>query len=193
MNRLAPTSLVLLLTGCVQMEVHVKLGEDGSATVRERLWLSRQLLEEFNPSADARDLRDELSRGAAIKRAAMMAEDARLVSHQRTEREDGSESVAVIRVNDIQALRFQAPFPAVKGHTDGFLHFVVEPCYSTRWASPDQPGYMALHVKTAGIPRHQRPKTRVPRGITPKEIQQLRELRPTFKEMLRGFRFRFQV
>ncbi len=193
MTRLTVLPIFLLLTGCVQMEVHVKLHEDGSATVRERIWFSKLILEQANPTAEATDLKQELTREAAIQRGSLLADGAKLESHQTSATEEGAESVAIYKVDDIEDLRFHAPFPAVKGHTNGSLHFTIEPCYSTRWASPDEPGYMALHVKTENIPNHQAPKTHVYRGISPKDLQMIREQIPLFKEMLRGFRFKFQV
>jgi hypothetical protein len=178
----------------VQLDVHVKLHEDGRATVTERLAFSRGILEQDAGSPGGWNLEKSLGREAALERAACFGEGARLTSHRSSSTTDGGiEAVSVYDLAHVHSFRFLPPFPAMKGHTNGLLRLTVEPCYSTRWASPDQPGWMALQIGTINVPKHGRPKGNVTRGASPKELQSVRDLHPLLKELIRGFHLKVTV
>ncbi len=186
----AVSILGTLSAGCMQLQVHVKLNEDGSARITERICFSRRLLDRQLTASKADSLALCLSRKNALARAKDMGSSVKLVEHKIIEKDDGSqESLAVFQAPDMNGVKIQAPFLGMKGHTKGHLVCVVEPCYRTRHASPDQPGWMAVHFHTRGFPKQssKRMAALPPEGPTPKELQRFREFLPAMAEMLKGF------
>jgi len=177
----------LALSGCLQLDVHVKLHEDGSATITEKLAFSKRLLDLEAGTIDKK-VRALLDKDSALKRLQFMGRGITLVSHDLHQTpEGGLESVAVYKIPDINDFQFVPPHLAVPGHQQSYFKVKVEPCYAQRWAYADIPGVMAVHFSMTDA--GQKPNTA--KEATPAAVQQLRELQPIFQEMLKGLRLKF--
>lgn len=192
MNWLRVVGLIVLLffvSGCMELHVHVKLNEDGSARITERMRFSRRLLDRKQTAPNGESLVSCLSKANAEARAKQMGSAVRLIKHEQKELEDGSqESVAVFAAPDLNGIRLHAPFLGLKGHQKGHLQCVVEPCYRHRWASPDQPGWMAVHFHRRGFPGQPKAKKgERPVGPSPKELQRYRDFIPALADTLKDF------
>jgi len=178
-----------MLSGCLQLDVHVKLNDDGSATITEKLSFSRRLLDQ-EVGADKKELRSLLDKETALKRMQHMGRGTTLVSHDLQEAPQGGlQAVAVYKIPDINDFRFVPPHLALPAHPQRYFRISVEPCYSQRWASPDKPGMMAAHFSVTDAPRQKEAAPAKP--LTPLELQQLRELQPLFRDLIKGFRVKF--
>ncbi|MFO7898187.1 MAG: hypothetical protein R6V58_03900 [Planctomycetota bacterium] len=106
-------ALLAALSGCLQIDTHIKLYEDGSATVTEKLRFSKRLLDlEAKQAADLR-LSSLLTRKAALDRMKHMGKGIELVSHKIHDVEKGArESLAVFRIADLNDFRYVSPFLA---------------------------------------------------------------------------------
>lgn len=102
---------VLLCGGCLQIESHVKLHEDGSATITERVCFSCRLLDLGDKEGAPVKLSFWLSKEAAEKRVSLLGKHVRLTSHKVTETaEGGKESVAVYEIPNIADFQYVSPF-----------------------------------------------------------------------------------
>jgi hypothetical protein len=188
--------LLALMPGCLEVDIHVKLNEDGSATVTEKLGFSEALLDLAAGSPrDAAILEKALSREGAVERLATMGTGVQLVSHEVGQRMRAGalykEATAVYQIPDINNLRLSPPFPNL--WTDGniCMTFLLEPCYERRPPNSigggiDLPGYMAVEYRFAasqpdGAARSVRRESLPP--LSPVQAQKIRDLLPAFADL----------
>jgi hypothetical protein len=185
----------LTICGCMQVVTRVKLHEDGSAIITERVQFSRRLLDLGGSKGSSLDIASLLTREAARKRMQHMGKGIRLVSHKVNDVEGGAkEAVTVFTIEDIRELRYVSPFLAYKDYTENnAVKCVLSPVYKGTW-SGRVAGDIAVAFRPLSRPQsHPRLKEGepVPKGPDPVELQVYRELRPIFKDMLKGFKLRF--
>lgn len=187
----------LLLSGCMQVETHIKFLEDGSATVTERLRLSRRLLELAEAAGDP--LPAILAKEAALKRLAGMGEGATLVSHEQRDAEGSAkESFAVYKIADINKLKYVSPWLDILDyHENNEVRFKVVPLYvcgssgGQVWA-----GQIRIEVKHPKPVKQKNYSTdpkknpNPPKEPSPVEQQIYRELAPVFRDLLKDFQAR---
>ncbi len=107
---LGSAGLSLALAACMQLDTHVKLHEDGSATVTEKLRFSRRLLDLSGKEGSEQDLAGLLAKEAALERVKGMGKGAVLVSHEVKDVEGGArEAVAVYKIDDLNELIYVSP------------------------------------------------------------------------------------
>lgn len=180
------------LSGCMQIDVNIKVDEDGSTTVTERLSVSRQLLESDTIAAtDKGRIVDRLNKTSALERVKCMGKGARLVRHELRRKDDGDqESVAVYHIPRLEDLQFVSPYLALPEHQKGYIKFKFWPSYFRHWCghwNADRPGWMGVNVGGYNL-RGTRPKP--PEALTPAQLQAYRELIPVFKDLVKGLRLR---
>ena len=98
-------------TGCLQLDTSIELHADGSGTVTERLGFSRRLIEMAENTPGPNELRQILTRPAALKRMERMGKGIRLVKHEtRESAKGGLESVSVFKIDYLGDLIYVSPF-----------------------------------------------------------------------------------
>lgn len=194
MNRIRRTLVSLTtalclwaLSGCMQVETHVKLHKDGSATITERMRFSSRLLDlERTEKADAMISR-LLAKEYATQRAGMMGKGTTLVSQKITPSENGSkESIAVYKIPNLNNFQFVSPYLSTREYAN---HSIIKckmfPIYQTTWYGR-LAGQMGVQFYTGSkVPRP--PKDYKPKVPSPQELQVFRELQPIFEDMLKDF------
>jgi hypothetical protein len=181
-------ALLLASAGCLQVETRVKLHEDGSATITERVQFSKRLLEFRDPDNPKLQVARFLEKSAVIDRMKHMGKGIQLKSHTIRDAEKGArECVSVFTIPSITDLRYVSPLLGKTDYTkDNVLICKTFPLYSSSW-SLERAGYMtARWQSTRGTngPREYK-------GISPEQRQLYRQLRPVFADMLRGFQLKF--
>lgn len=190
--------LLLLASGCMQLRTHVKLHEDGSATITEHVRFSRRLLELGGGENNPFDIPSLLGKEAALERMAHMGKGIRLVSHSVHEAEAGSrESKTVYKIPDLNAFHYHN-YLLMYGdrHHRTLGRFSMEPISTSSWGGV-RAGDMAVRFhRIQRTPAKPKPKAKPadnaqkptpPRPPTPLDHQIVRELRPAFKDMMKGF------
>ena len=181
--------LLLLAGGCLQIETRVKLNEDGSAVITERVRLSRQLLD-LAGERKAELLRT-LGREAALDRMKQMGQGLVLVKHELRDAEGASkESWAEFTVDDINKFQYVSPWPAYGDYPENnVVKCEMRPIYKGRFA-----GAMSVDFRHEKNPQGRRPPPKdapAPPAITPLDLQVYRELGPITRDMLSGLRLKF--
>jgi len=191
--RLSAAVLLLTVAGCFQIDTRVKVHEDGSATITERIRFSRRLLDLARMRKADKDLETYLGKERVLERVKQMGEGAELVSHEIRDAEQGArECVSVIKIPDLNNLRYVSPFLDnyhYPKHT--MLKFSLTPCYeSPHWGL--WPGQMAVRVSPTTSERAPRRAEgeESPAPPTPVDLQVFRDLKPVFRDMLQGFKVR---
>lgn len=193
----ALAALGLLISGCFEIDTHIRIHEDGSATITERVVFSQRLLDLDRTRTDGPRIADLLSKAAVEARLAHMGEGIRLVSHEvRDAPRAARESVAVYKIDDIGKFRYVSPFFAV---SDYARNCVIEAEFyasygSTRWGPPwwdDRSGEMFLRFRHGG--RRRNPEEEPPPSPSPRALQVYRDLQPVFRDMAEGVRLRLTV
>ena len=96
--------------GCLQIDIAIKMHENGTAAITERTRFSATLLALDQHVPGAR-LEPMLERKAIERRMRQMGKGVRLVSHKLTTLKDGArESVAVFEIPNIEDLRLVNPY-----------------------------------------------------------------------------------
>ena len=170
--------------GCLQIETHIKLNEDGSAVIRERVLLSERLLDL------AGEKRGEWAALAGkerlLERMKRMGEGLTLVNHQTRTGGDGwIESAAEMAIPDLNGLRYVAPWPAHDDYAENSAIRVQ--------LKPQIKGEPAIRagMMTERFVHDKAPKGRTaPPALAPAELQVYRDIGPVFRDMLKGFRLR---
>jgi len=193
-----PPALALALaavwaTGCLQLETRIKVLEDGTATVTERLRFSRRLID-LAGEQEAELLR-MLSKEAALERMKHMGEGIRLVSHELRDTEGASkESLAVFQVDDLNTFQYVSPWFAYLDYPENsVVKCKMEPLYKGRPYAEGHAGMISVsfhHLKEPKRERKPEEGEPPPKGPSPLESQVYRELGPVFRDMLRGFQLR---
>jgi len=198
MTRRRPGAFVLaavlaLAPGCLQIETRVKLHEDGSATITERLQFSKRLLDLASKGGTGADIASLLTKEAALKRVKQMGKGVTLVRHQVRDAEKGArESITVLTIPDVRNFRYVCPYLATYDYPK---HTVMKcgmiPIYADTWWGR-RAGEMAVTFTPTSKGRPpRRPKNwKPPKGPSPRDLQVLRDLRPVFRDLMRDFRLR---
>jgi hypothetical protein len=181
--------------GCMQLETRIRLNEDCSATITERLRFSRMLLDQAG--AGEADLLKLLSREGALERMKRMGKGISLVKHELREAEGGSkESFAEFRIEDINDLLYCSPWPFFVDYPqNNTIACKLEPMYKNGssggqwWAGTVRVRFMLLK-RPRGADDGLDPKAPPPKGPAPVELQIYRELGPVFRDMMKDFRVR---
>jgi len=186
--------VLLSASGCLQVDTRIRLHEDGSATITEKLRFSKALLDLESTDDPALKLRPLLQKQAALDRLKHMGKGIRLVSHKVREAEKGSrESVAVFKIPDLNDFRYVSPFLAYADYPkNNVIRVRLYPLYKSE-SYVGTAGEMAvLFWPTKNPQRHHRPKKgeRGPKRPSPVDLQVFRELRPVFRDVLREFKVR---
>ena len=181
----------LCACGCLEIETRIKLAEDGSATITERLRFSRSLLELSATDGAAKGIDALLTKPAALKRMKQMGKAVTLVRHEVRDAENGSrESVTVFKIRHVNDLTYVSPYLAARNypkHTA--LRARLRPNYESK-SYGQRAGLMALTFAppTREPPRRQQDKP--PKGPTPAEQQVLRDLRPIAVDLMKGLQLK---
>lgn len=187
------------VTGCMQLETHIRLNEDGSGVVTERLGFSQRLLEMAKAENPQSGLEPLLARSAAEKRAGRMGKGVAVVRHEVRDGPAGMrESITVYKVADLNGYAYLSPFVGLRGYKAVGLRFSFRPNLKYhRWnffTAP--PGYMVLHFRpepypaTKPVGKGKKGKNNKPARSTPLDMQAYRELVPVFAGMLDDFQAR---
>jgi len=197
LGRSAALLALLLSAGCLQIDTKIKLNEDGSSTITERLNFSRQLLVMASGQDAAGGLERFLTREAALERMKRMGKGVTLVSHETREGKAGSkEAVTVYRVGYLGDFVYVSPF-FHSGALVNELHCSMGP--QLKWSEWRRrgvpPGSLIVSF------REKAPKDRKaapppasvpvePANPSPADLQTYRDLAPMFRDLLKGFMLR---
>lgn len=191
---LAVAALALTLGGCMQLETNIRLEQDGSAEITERLRISGKLLDLESDAGAEKLFTKLLEKGGAEARVAQMGEGATLVSHKVQDAEGGSrESITVYKIGDINKLQYISPFlNTMQYENNNRITFQLFPVYQSTWYGRHA-GEMAVSVKLTTKPP-QPPQRKEgeppPPGPSPVNLQIYRDLKPIFQDMLKDFRIK---
>ena len=181
----------LCACGCLQIKTHIKLAEDGSVTITERLRFSKSLLELSATDGPAKGIDALLTRSAALERMKQMGKAVTLVSHEVRDAGSGArESVTVFKIPHINDLTYASPYLAARNypkHTA--LRASLTPNYETR-SYGRRAGLMALTFAPATREPPRREQDKPPKGPTPAEQQVLRDLRPIAADLMKGLQLK---
>ncbi|MDP6111370.1 MAG: hypothetical protein QGF00_17775 [Planctomycetota bacterium] len=177
----------------MQLHTNIRIEPDGSATVTERLRLSRKLLD-----LGKERIESNLNREEALRRMKAMGEGLSLVSHKVSDVEEGArEMLTVYKTKDINKLIYASPFLSYWDHArNNSIQFELNPVYESTWYGR-KAGEMRIALKRVPAfpdkaPTIPKPKPRKegepePKGPSPQELQSLRGLSPVFRDILKGF------
>jgi len=182
--------------GCLEIELRLKIEEDGTGTITERVRFSELLLDMSEKGPEPK-LASLLEKKAILERMKQMGKGIRLVRHQVREVPGGArESLAVFKVEDLNEFHYVSPFLAYTDYPQNHVvrcHFV--PLYKSRNYGGTA-GQMAIAFRPLKGPKRE-PRAKEgeppPEGPSPRQVQALRDLRPVFQDMLKGFKIRFTV
>jgi len=196
-ERLAPVLAAVFLCGCLHIETHIRLHQDGSATITEKVRFSRRLLDLEDKTGGPHKLSPLLTRAAALGRMKQMGKGIQLLSHKVQDVEKGArESVAVFRIPDLNEFRYVSPFFAYADYaTNNVIRVRLYPLYKSE-SYVGSAGEMAVVFWPTKNPvREARPKkgAPAPKGPSPLDLQVYRELRPVFRDILRDFKLRLTL
>jgi hypothetical protein len=182
--------MLAALAGCLQIDTHVQLNEDGSATITERVRFSRRLLDLGDNQKGQPKLSDLLQKKAVLDRMKHMGKGIKLQSHEVKPADKGSlESVAVFHIADINQLRYLSPYPSYADYTkNNTVRFSCVPLYKSE-GYVGVAGQMRLTVHNVKGGRGT-PKPHPAKQPPPSKNQVYRELAPVFRDMLREFKVR---
>lgn len=182
---------IFTLTGCLQLETLIQLHEDGSATITERIRLSRRLLDAELGHTAGQNVLDCISREAASERSKLMGKGVTLVSHTVRDVEGAAkEAVAVFRISDVSDFRYVSPYLATPDYTNHtVLACQMFPVYESTWYGR-RAGEMAVVFKPATSARRADQSTSGSPAPTPLDQQVHRDLRAVFADMLSDFHVR---
>ncbi len=195
-GRLPALALAALLAapacGCMQLETRIRLNPDMTATVTERLRLSRRLLDLAGEKRG--ELMELLSKESALRRMKRMGEGVSLVSHRVREAEGASqESLTVFKVAALDGFRYVSPWPGYADFPENnTIGCKVEPILRNGDPYNEKPGDMAVSFRLPKRPPRvpKADELKPPKGFTPLKAQVYRELGPVFRDMLDGFKVR---
>ena len=183
--------LLLAAAGCLQVETRVKLEEDGSAVITERVRFSRTLLDLEDKVGPELKLSPLLEKAAALERMKQMGNGIELVKHEVHDAENGAkESTAVFKIPDINNFTYVSPYLAMRNypkHT--VLKATLFPIYESTWYGRHA-GQVAVTFAPASAERDSGRKVEPAKGPTPAEQQVLRDLRPIAADAMKDFRLK---
>jgi hypothetical protein len=186
---------VLALCGCLQIDTLIKLHEDGSATITEKVRFSRRLLDLSGAPGSDNDIAGLLSKEAAQARVKHLGKGCTLVSYNVADAEGGSkEAVAVYKIEDITELRYVSPFLAYKDYdSNNAVKVAIRPKLSHDQMGAA--GVLLLELQPLKRPVEHpqlklKPGEKPPPGPSPRSLQMARDLGPMFKDMLTDFKLK---
>jgi hypothetical protein len=192
-SSLLAIALLVALSGCLQLETRIKLNEDGSATITERLQFSKRLLDlsgKKKGKTEIGDIAALLTKESAVARMKQMGKGIALVSHKTRDAAKGArESIAVFKIPDFRDFRYVSPYMANYNYPK---HCVLKPnlfpCHTSTWYGRIA-GQMAVTFTpaSAGKPPRRPKGWTPPPGPTPQQLQIYRDLRPVFRDLMRDF------
>src|SRR5262245_40053068 len=192
--------LALASSGCLEIETIVKLLEDGSGTITERLRFSQRLLDLGRNATAGQEVASLLKKEAALDRLKHMGKGVSLVSYEVRDAEGGArESVAVFKIEDMNEFQYVSPFLAYKDYAkNNTIRCSITPIMKGEklGSGYKQAGDLAIAFRPTSRPvSENRPKEGQPPppGPTPLELQALRDLRPVFRDLLKDFKVKFRV
>jgi hypothetical protein len=192
----AALTAALLSAGCMQLETRIKVEEDGTATVTERLRFSRRVLDLAGGKRG--ELMALLGKESALRRMARMGKGITLSSHQLREAEGASqESLAVFKVKDLNGFKYVTPWAAYLDFPENnTVSFKMKPYYKSCPYARPKAGTLGISWHYAKRPKGE-PKppkdAKPPKGPSPLELQVHRELGPVFRDMLKDFQLRLTI
>jgi hypothetical protein len=181
----------VLVSGCMQIETVVKLNQDGSALITERLRLSKRLLAAGARAGGERNVARFLTREAALKRMASMGTGLTLKKHERRDLPTGDrEATATFKLADINDFRYVSPWLGYADYpANNTVKCVVKPSYShahKSWAL----GLNFVNLKP--LPKPESGQDAAPvKGPSPLEMQAYRDLAPLVQNAFEGFHVKF--
>ena len=195
-RRLGLALVAVTFVGCLQVDVRLKINEDGTGTIIERVRFSELLLDLSQDEPEPR-LASLLEKEAVLDRMKHMGQGVSLVSHEVREVPGGArESVAVFKVEDLNELRYVSPFLAYTDYPENHIvKCAFEPLMKSRNYA-GVAGQMAMSFRPLKQPQREpraREGERPPEGPPPVTLQARRDLRPVFRDMLQDFQIRFRV
>ena len=182
--------------GCLQIEARLKVLEDGTATLTERVRFSRRLLDLAGEGQP--ELLKLLSKQAALDRMQHMGKGIRLVRHELRDAVGASkESLAVFQIDDLNHFQYVSPWLAYLDYpANNVVKCRMVPLYKSRPYANGRAGSISVSFHHLAEPKRE-PKlpddAPPPKGPSPLELQVYRELGPVFRDMLRGFQLRFTL
>ena len=187
MGRLLGALMLLAFgPGCLQLETHIALHEDGSGTITERLNFSRKLLDLADNAGPELKLESFLSRERAQERLKLMGKDVRLASHEVRDGEMASrESVAVFEIPNLADFTYVSPYVPREAQTQApKLKTAIYPImgdggsweFLAGWLGVEfRPEYTGKSIAATNLPSR-----------SPLASQKYRDLRPVFQDLMEG-------
>ena len=192
--------LILLgaLSGCMQVETRVRLLEDGSAVITERVRFSDRLLDASGPEGSALDVASLLKKEAALERLKQLGAGAELVSHEVRRAEQGErEALTVFRIPDLTKLRYASPFirhPEYRKNT--VVGFEIDAVKKGSYLG-DKAGELRLRVLPLDALKDASQAVNEQAAewaeSSPVDLQRLRQLQPILSDLLEGLKIKFTV
>ena len=179
---------IILLCGCLQIETHVKLHQDGSATITERVQFSKRLLEFRDKDHPELNIAALLQKPAVLARMKHMGKGIKLLSHTARNAEKGArECVSVFKIPHITDFRYVSPYLGKADYAkEKAIVCRTWPYYRNTWDGK-RAGWMAIAFHSASK-RHGKPGYKVP---SPADLQVYRQLKPVFEDMLKNVHLKF--
>ncbi len=195
LKTIALSGLAILVTGCMQVRTHVLMNADGTVTITEHVRFSRPLLDLGGDPKSELNIPSLLEKPAALERMSQMGKGIQLISHAVYDTEGGArESKTVYKIPDLNDLHYHNYLLMYGDRNHQTLgRFSIQPVLTTSWNGL-QAGDLAVQFhrtwrkgeRTKPKPKPKDPPP-APKPPTPYEHQVLRELRPAFKDMMKGF------
>ena len=188
LRALAVPLLVVAVAGCLQIETHVRLHEDGSATITERVQFSKRLLEFRDKNNPKQNIASLLEKQAVLDRMKHMGKGIKLVSHKVRDAEKGArECTSVFKIPQITDFRYVSPYLGKADYAkEKAIVCKTWPYYANTWDGK-RAGWMAIGFHSPSR-RSGKIGYKVP---SPADIQVYRQLKPVFADMLKGFKLKF--
>lgn len=191
----AALALACLGAGCLQIDTTVSYHEDGSATVTERVNLSRVLLDMASAEGSGKPLTALLEKPAVLARMNQMGSGITLESHKVQDGPKGSrECITVFRLPDLNGFQYQSPWLAYLDYgQNNAIRWEVIPMYKSRpYGGPGTGGAGSVSVQfTYGKKQPAGESRETPDApLVPLNAQVFRELSPVFKDVLHGLQLK---
>ena len=188
----ASVPLWLILAGCVELDLRVKINPDGSAVVTERVRFSEQALDLASTLPAADGLEVFLKKERAEERLRLMGKNVTFVSHEVKDLPGGAkECITVYSAPDVNDLLFCSPAVCYADFEISPMTVAHGPQYTN--GSGYNIGMMVIHNITLRRPRNYGRENEgglkpPPPPISPAELQKYRDLLPVFKDLMKDFR-----
>lgn len=176
-----------LNAGCFKIETHVKLNEDGSAIMTERIWFSKQVMD---LAGDQRaTVKALLGREQQLERVKRMGSDLKLISHEMREGGDGwVESIAKIEIPDLDKTNYASPWLAAGDYaSNNTVRIRCVPRYKSDPYGGGAAGTMMVYLE---FPKR-RSDAPAPAELSPVAQQVYRDIAPALRDMLKGLHLSF--